>query len=43
MPVLLSSMRGVALTCTFEPRDHGSDPHLAAWKRLAHRILVTPG
>jgi AcrR family transcriptional regulator len=38
-PVLLASMRGVALTYTFEPRDHRSDPNLAAWKRLAHRIL----
>ncbi|MEA5360797.1 helix-turn-helix domain-containing protein [Amycolatopsis sp., V23-08] len=38
-PVLLASMRGVALTYTFEPRDHRSDPNLAAWKRLAHRLL----
>ncbi len=37
--VLVASMRGVALTYTFEPRDHMSDPNLAAWKRLAHRIL----
>ncbi|MCX4834376.1 TetR/AcrR family transcriptional regulator [Streptomyces sp. NBC_01016] len=41
-PVLLSSMRGVALTYTFEPRDHSSDPNLAVWKRLAHRILDAP-
>ncbi|MGW4872551.1 TetR/AcrR family transcriptional regulator [Streptomyces chartreusis] len=41
-PVLVASMRGVALTYTFEPRDHTSDPNLAVWKRLAHRILDTP-
>ncbi|MFE6755713.1 TetR/AcrR family transcriptional regulator [Streptomyces sp. NPDC057684] len=41
-PVLLASMRGVALTYTFEPRDHRSDPNLAAWKRLAHRVLDAP-
>ncbi|WP_284744139.1 TetR/AcrR family transcriptional regulator [Amycolatopsis sp. RTGN1] len=39
VPVLVASMRGVALTYTFEPRDHRSDPNLATWKRLAHRIL----
>ncbi|MFJ1767831.1 TetR/AcrR family transcriptional regulator [Amycolatopsis sp. NPDC088138] len=38
-PVLLASMRGVALTYTFEPRDHRGDPNLATWKRLAHRLL----
>jgi AcrR family transcriptional regulator len=38
-PVLLSSMRGVALTYTFEPRDHTRDPNLTVWKRLAHSIL----
>jgi AcrR family transcriptional regulator len=38
-PVLLSSMRGVALTYTFEPRDHTAEANLAVWKRLAHRIL----
>lgn len=37
--LLLSSMRGVALTYTFQPRDHDNDPHLALWKRLAHRTL----
>ncbi|MBB4682633.1 AcrR family transcriptional regulator [Amycolatopsis jiangsuensis] len=34
-PVLLASMRKAALTHTFKPRDHRSDPNLAAWKRLA--------
>jgi AcrR family transcriptional regulator len=37
--LLWSSMRGVALTYTFEPRDHRHDPHLAAWKNLAHSYL----
>ncbi|MCR6485044.1 TetR/AcrR family transcriptional regulator [Amycolatopsis sp. OK19-0408] len=39
VPLLVASMRGVALTYTFEPRDHLTDPNLATWKRLAHRIL----
>lgn len=37
--VLLSSMRGVALTYTFQPRQHATDPNLALWKRLAHSTL----
>lgn len=37
--LLLSSMRGVALTYTFEQRDHDRDPNLAIWKRYAHRTL----
>lgn len=37
--LLLSSMRGVALTYTFEQRDHDKDPSLAVWKRLAHQTL----
>lgn len=37
--LLLSSMRGVALTYTFQPRDHDHDPNLALWKGLAHRTL----
>ncbi len=37
--LLLSSMRGVALTYTFQPRDHDHDPNLSLWKRLAHRML----
>jgi AcrR family transcriptional regulator len=37
--VLLTSMRGVALTYTFEPRDPARDPNLAVWKRLARRYL----
>lgn len=41
--LLLTSMRGVALTYTFEQRDHRHDPNLATWKRLAHRYLAGPG
>jgi len=37
--LLLTSMRGVALTYTFEQRDHDRDPNLPAWKRYAHRTL----
>ncbi|MFD5224514.1 TetR/AcrR family transcriptional regulator [Microbacterium sp. NPDC058342] len=36
---LLSSMRGVALTHTFQARDHERDPNLPGWKRLAHHVL----
>lgn len=37
--LLWSSMRGVALTYTFEPRDPRLDPHLATWKNLARSYL----
>jgi hypothetical protein len=37
--VQLTSMRGVALTYTFERRDHRRDPNLAVWKRLARVYL----
>lgn len=37
--LLLSSMRGTALTYTFEPREHDAEPALAAWHILAHQIL----
>jgi hypothetical protein len=36
---LLTSMRGAALTNTFERRDHRRDPNLAVWKRLARVYL----
>lgn len=39
LSVLLSSMRGVALTYTFERRDHRLDPNLVTWKRLARTYL----
>ena len=35
---LLTSMRGVALTYGFDPRDHATDPHLEQWKQLAHLL-----
>lgn len=37
--LLLSSMRGAALTYAFEPRDHDAEPTLAVWRALAHQIL----
>lgn len=37
--VLVTSMRGVALTYTFDRRDHRRDPALAIWKRLARTCL----
>lgn len=40
--LLLSSMRGVALTYTFAPdRDPSQDPHVELWKSLAHEYLHT--
>jgi AcrR family transcriptional regulator len=40
--LLVSSMRGVALTYAFEPRDHTRDPNLVLWRRLAREMLETP-
>ncbi|HWO58891.1 MAG TPA: TetR/AcrR family transcriptional regulator [Umezawaea sp.] len=37
--LLVSSMRGVALTYAFEPRDHRRDPNLALWRSTAHAML----
>ncbi|MFD0112533.1 TetR/AcrR family transcriptional regulator [Streptomyces sp. NPDC058320] len=37
--LLLTSMRGVALVYGFEDRPAATDPHLALWKSLAHRLL----
>ena len=37
--VLHTSMRGVALTYSFEPRDFLADPHLRTWKDLVAREL----
>ena len=39
--LLLSSMRGVALTYTFERRDPSHDPHLDTWKTLVGQLLET--
>ncbi|MGQ0575545.1 MAG: TetR/AcrR family transcriptional regulator [Pseudonocardia sp.] len=41
--LLLTSMRGVALTYGFDPRDPTRDPHLAHWKATARRLLSQPG
>ena len=37
--LLISSMRGIALTYTFENRDAATDPNLALWRALAHQVL----
>lgn len=37
--LLVSSMRGVSLTYSFEERDAGTEPYLALWKGLAHQAL----
>lgn len=37
--LLSTSMRGVALTYAFEPRDPTSDPHLVLWRELARTQL----
>lgn len=38
--LLNTSMRGVALTYAFEPRDHRKDPHLEIWRDLATERLT---
>jgi len=38
--LLNTSMRGVALTYAFEPRDHRQDPHLEVWRSLATERLT---
>ena len=37
--LLVSSMRGAALTYAFDPRDHRREPSLPTGRRLAHRYL----
>lgn len=37
--MLLTSMRGVAMTYGFDPRDHATDPHVAQWKQMARVLL----
>ena len=37
--ILLTSMRGAALTYTFDPRDPASDPMLPQWKDLVRVLL----
>ena len=38
--LLFTSMRGVAIVYAFEDRPAATDPHVALWKRLAHRMLA---
>jgi len=38
--ILLTSMRGAALTYGFDPRDHATDPHLEQWKQMARALLL---
>ena len=40
--LLFTSMRGVAIVYAFEDRPAATDPHVALWKRLAHRMLDRP-
>lgn len=39
--LLLSSMRGVALTGSFHPKPHATNSHLQMWKALAHAYLAS--
>jgi AcrR family transcriptional regulator len=39
-PILLSSMRGAAMTYLIDRRDPRHDPHLPLWKALTARYLV---
>jgi AcrR family transcriptional regulator len=41
--MLLTSMRGVALTYGFDPRDPRTDPHLAQWRAVARALLLPAG
>jgi len=38
--LLNTSMRGVALTYAFAPRDPATDPHLADWNAAARQLLL---
>jgi AcrR family transcriptional regulator len=38
--LLNTSMRGVALTYGFNPRDHRTDPHMAMWRSVAREKLL---
>jgi AcrR family transcriptional regulator len=38
--MLLTSMRGVAMTYGFDPRDHATDPHVAQWKQMTRALLL---
>ncbi|WP_405166493.1 TetR/AcrR family transcriptional regulator [Nocardia sp. NBC_01499] len=39
--LLNTSMRGVAMTYTFESRDPRTDPHLVEWQTLARNLLLS--
>jgi hypothetical protein len=38
--ILLTSMRGAALTYAFDPRDHATDPLVGQWKDLVRTLLT---
>jgi AcrR family transcriptional regulator len=38
--MLLTSMRGVALTYGFDPREAATDPHVEQWKQLTKALLL---
>ena len=38
--MLLTGMRGVAMTYGFDPRDHATDPHVAQWKQMTKALLL---
>lgn len=40
--LLLSSMRGVAMTYALQEREPSTDPHLALWKQTAQALLLGP-
>lgn len=40
--LLVTSMRGTALTYSFERRDPATDPHLRTWQKLARTMLEIP-
>ncbi|AEH09536.1 MULTISPECIES: TetR/AcrR family transcriptional regulator [Protofrankia] len=37
--LLMTSMRGAAMTYGFDPRTAASDPHLPQWKQMARQLL----
>jgi AcrR family transcriptional regulator len=38
--LLITSMRGVALSYSFRPRDSRGDPHVPQWKTMARTLLA---
>ncbi|MDT7671915.1 MAG: hypothetical protein QOC74_4698, partial [Pseudonocardiales bacterium] len=41
--ILLTSMRGVAMTYAFDRRDRLTDPHLALWRGIAYLLVEDAG